>query len=171
MPKVVYFNAQGSAQQIRNLLHYANVEFEDVKYSFETWPEAKASGQYGENPNIPMYIEEDGTIYKQSTAILNFLAAKHNILPADANEVYESTWFFETEHDWRSKAGWGAGIMKNEPTQEEIERTIELQGGFMEALDKQWADGRTHAAGNSVTTADFAVLSFYTAKVTNERAK
>ena len=38
------------------------------------WRADKAAGVWGENPSIPMYIEDDGTVFTQSTAILEYLA-------------------------------------------------------------------------------------------------
>ena len=132
------------------------------------WRADKAAGVWGENPSIPMYIEDDGTVFTQSTAILEYLAVLHGVVPANAKENFEKTWYWETEHDWKSKKGWGTAMMQDECTVEEMMTTIDIKKGFMDALDAHFADGREHVAGASVTSADFALLTFYVANVTNQ---
>ena len=68
--------------------------------------------------------------------MLQYLAKKHEIQPTSPKEAYECAWYFETEHEWKNKDGWGTGVIKDAATQEEIFKTITLQGNFMEALDK-----------------------------------
>ena len=177
MPKLVYFNAMGRAQQNRFLLAYKGVPFEDIRYEldFEQWRADKEAGMWGENPSLPMYIEDEEGAEEvkltQSTAILEYLAVKHNVMPASAKEAYERTWYFETEHDFKSKKGWGTAMMQDEVEVTEMFGTINLRKEFMMKLEVRFADGREHAAGNSVTTADFALLTFYLSSVVNEHMR
>ena len=132
------------------------------------WRIDKEAGVWGSNPSIPMYIEDDGSVFTQSTAILEYLATLHNVVPSNAKESFEKAWYFETEHDFKSKKGWGTAMMQDEVTVVEMYGTIDLKKAFMDALDAHFADGREHAAGASVTSADFALLTFYVANVTNQ---
>ena len=53
-----------------------------------------------------MYISGDKKIkLMQAGAILQYLATIHGLVPKTPDEVYENAWFFETEHDFKSKPG------------------------------------------------------------------
>jgi glutathione S-transferase len=79
--KVHYFPGYGRAEQCRMLLAHAKVPFENVDYTQETLPAAKASGnlEFGQLP----VLECDGKFYAQSVATLRFLGAKYGYYPAD----------------------------------------------------------------------------------------
>ena len=99
MPKLSYFPLQGRAQAIRYLLGYKQVAFDDQHVSFEEWGAGKANGT---NPaaQLPVWTEDDGSIKTQSKAILLYLANKHGVVPANADEDYEMNWFYETQIDF-----------------------------------------------------------------------
>jgi len=59
--KVHYFDAYARGDQIRMLLTHAKQPFEDVRYSFENWPDVKATGIF-EFGQVPAF-EENGFIY------------------------------------------------------------------------------------------------------------
>ena len=42
---------------------------------------------------------------------------------------------------------------------------------YIKKLDAHFADGRAHVAGDKITWADFAILSFYTSIYSNPNAK
>ena len=48
--------------------------------------------------------------------MLQYLAKKHEIQPTSPKEAYECAWYFETEHEWKNKDGWGAGVIKDAAT-------------------------------------------------------
>ena len=105
MPKLVYFELQGRAQAIRYLLAYKGIEYEDVKLSFEQWGQAKAAGTYGEGNLLPVWVAEDGTIFNQSRAILEFLAYENGVVPTTAVETFEKNWYFEVRLDHDKSEG------------------------------------------------------------------
>ena len=39
--KLIYFNTKGRAEQIRIILAYTGVEFEDFRFTQEDWPKIK----------------------------------------------------------------------------------------------------------------------------------
>lgn len=41
--KLHYFNITGLGEPIRWILKYGGIEFEDIRYEFEEWPEVKKS--------------------------------------------------------------------------------------------------------------------------------
>ncbi|MBN4658974.1 glutathione S-transferase N-terminal domain-containing protein, partial [Escherichia coli] len=82
------------------LLAYGGQEFEDVRYSFEDWPEIKAKNSFGSLP----IMEIDGKKYTQSFAICRYLAKKYGINgdnEEEAFEIDESVYFL---NDIRLKA-------------------------------------------------------------------
>ncbi|CDW77882.1 glutathione s-transferase [Stylonychia lemnae] len=84
--KVHYFPGYGKAEPIRMLLAHAKIEFEDVHYTPETLPAAKASGnlEFGQMP----VLEKDGKFYSQSQAILRFLGKELGYYPEDTYHGY-----------------------------------------------------------------------------------
>lgn len=41
--KLYYFNGRGRAELARIIMHYAGVEFEDIRFGQDQWPEYKES--------------------------------------------------------------------------------------------------------------------------------
>ena len=80
--KVHYFDGFSKGEALRILLTLAKVDFEDVRYTFAQWPEAKASGKF-EFGQLPA-VEIDGVFYTQSAAVLRFLGKKYGFYPEDA---------------------------------------------------------------------------------------
>ena len=96
-PKLVYFDLQGRAQAIRYLLALKGIEYEDVRVSFEDWPAAKAAGTYTPvGGSLPSWVEVDGRKKNQGQAILNYLCKQHGAVGANADQIYEMHWFFQT---------------------------------------------------------------------------
>ena len=61
-PKVVYFDIQGRAQSFRYLLAHKGVDYEDIRVTFEQWPELKQNGTYtAVGGSLPAFIDADGT--------------------------------------------------------------------------------------------------------------
>ncbi|PAV62255.1 hypothetical protein WR25_25038 [Diploscapter pachys] len=65
-----YFDARGWAEVSRQLFKLADVEFEDIRTTFEEWPAMKDSTPFGKLP----LLEVDGKILVQSWAIARYLA-------------------------------------------------------------------------------------------------
>ena len=162
MPKLVYFDLQGRAQSIRYLLTKAGVAFEDQRLTNEEWAAAKAAKTYGEN-QLPVFIQDDGKILNQEKAILMMLAAKHGFACSSSEELFENMWYFETLADFANNsppASRFAIFMENPPA-EAIDTAVEGITKQMKTLNARWADGRAHAAGASLTAADFHVVALH----------
>ena len=41
---------------------------------------------------MPIYVADDGKVYRQSTAILKMLAAEHGYMPETPSQMYEAEW-------------------------------------------------------------------------------
>ncbi|KAL0832247.1 hypothetical protein ABMA28_001697 [Loxostege sticticalis] len=79
--KLVYFDVPGYAEAVRYMLHYAGLEFEDVRYQRKDWPDkaVKDALPYGQ---LPLY-EENGQTINQSIAIARYVASQTGLLPSD----------------------------------------------------------------------------------------
>ncbi|RWS19491.1 Glutathione S-transferase Mu 1-like protein [Leptotrombidium deliense] len=79
-----YWDARGFGEPIRHLLHYANVDFEDKRYSLVTTP--FSSVEWNDDkfnlgldfPNLPYLFDGDVKL-TQSMAILRYLARKFKL--------------------------------------------------------------------------------------------
>mmetsp|Transcript_17022 Transcript_17022/g.22920 ORF Transcript_17022/g.22920 Transcript_17022/m.22920 type:complete len:212 (+) Transcript_17022:29-664(+) len=170
MPKLVYFGLQGRAQAIRYLLGAKGVQFEDQHLQFAEWGPIKAANTYGEGVQLPVFINDDGKVFVQSMAILKMLAFEHGYMPETAEQEYEVEWLSSTAVDIIEKPERFV-IMKDEPTAEDLEKCITLLRNFITKVDKQWSDGRAHAAGDKITHADFSTLAFITSHYENASGK
>ncbi|XP_022173346.1 glutathione S-transferase-like [Myzus persicae] len=81
--KLTYFNLTARGEQIRFLLSYLNVDFEDVRFKPEQWPEIKPTMPFGKVP----VLEIDGKTVNQSIAISRYLAKKAGLA---GNDEWES---------------------------------------------------------------------------------
>ena len=79
--KVHYFDAYGRGDALRMALTLAKVDFEDIRYTQESWATAKATGNF-EFGQLPA-IEKDGVFYSQSFSLLRFIGKKHGFYPED----------------------------------------------------------------------------------------
>jgi len=78
--KLYYFDARGLTEPIRLMLNYAGQQFEDVRYTQETWPANKGKFFYGK---VPVLELENGKQLNQSATIARYLAEKHNLAGKD----------------------------------------------------------------------------------------
>jgi len=81
-----YFGINGRAASIRAILHSQNVQFNDVKYTFESWANVKKSGDF-EFEQMPM-LEVGGKKLSQSFAICLYLSRLYNLLGSSLYEEY-----------------------------------------------------------------------------------
>ncbi|XP_028629420.1 glutathione S-transferase alpha-4-like [Grammomys surdaster] len=84
-PKLYYFQGRGKMESIRWLLAAAGVEFEEeFLETREQFEKLKNDGRllFGQVP----LVEMDGMLLTQTRAILNYLAAKHNLYGKDLKE-------------------------------------------------------------------------------------
>uniref|UniRef100_A0A914Y0T4 glutathione transferase n=1 Tax=Panagrolaimus superbus TaxID=310955 RepID=A0A914Y0T4_9BILA len=75
--KVSYFDIRGLGETPRMILHYAGVEFEDNRITFDQWSDLKSKTPTGKLP----ILEVDGKQLVESGAINRFLASKYGLRP------------------------------------------------------------------------------------------
>lgn len=98
--KLTYFNSQALGESIRMLLHYGNIEFDDVRLDFEKdWPTyPKDSLPFGQVPKL----EIDGKELYQSIAICRYLAKKVGLSGTTTMEDYEIDNAVDNVNDFRA---------------------------------------------------------------------
>ncbi|XP_055298070.1 glutathione S-transferase-like isoform X2 [Sitodiplosis mosellana] len=77
--KLYYFDIRGLGEQIRILLAYGGIEYEDIRITQEEWPAIKPTMPFGQIP----VLEVDGTRVYQSTSITRYLAKHVGLAGAD----------------------------------------------------------------------------------------
>ena len=170
MPKLIYFPVQGRAQAIRFMLAAKGVEFEDQRITGAEWGPMKAAGTYGAGSQMPIFVQDDGTYFTQSMAILKMLAFEHGYMPTTAKCHYEVAWMEGVSVDIIEKPERYA-LMKDDADDAARQTCIELLEKFITKLDEHFADGRAHVGGNQMTYGDFALLAIVTSHYENAHGK
>ncbi|KAI3385202.1 hypothetical protein SNEBB_001525, partial [Seison nebaliae] len=84
--KLYYFDITGKAEVIRYILHYKNVNFEDVQFGDEEWmAKYKSQMPLGQVP----VLEINGRKYAQSLAIVRYLGSQFQLMGKDEMERLE----------------------------------------------------------------------------------
>jgi prostaglandin-H2 D-isomerase / glutathione transferase len=83
--ELVYFNIGGRALPIRLTFAIGNVEFKDIRLSFQEFVKAKAAGKF-RNGQVPV-LNVDGKQYTQSQAILKYAGKLAKLYPSEPLEV------------------------------------------------------------------------------------
>eukprot|EP00826_Nyctotherus_ovalis_P014311 TRINITY_DN1397_c0_g1_i7.p1 TRINITY_DN1397_c0_g1~~TRINITY_DN1397_c0_g1_i7.p1 ORF type:complete len:403 (+),score=133.19 TRINITY_DN1397_c0_g1_i7:104-1312(+) len=82
--KLYYFDVPGKAESIRLLLTHAGIKFEDIRFTMETWPAHKDKFELKQVP----VLENNGKMYCQGDAILEYLGRKYGYLPKSNPEAH-----------------------------------------------------------------------------------
>ena len=159
--KLTYFPFPARGEQIRMLLRYAKVPFEDERIPMEKWPAEKMSGKY-EYQQLPV-LEFNGKIYSQTPAIMFFLADKYGFLPSDPilsyevlNVAYAATDLFEAYAKW---------AFSRDPVNKETMRKdyyLRLVPFMFKKLEERLSrqKGKSVMVGDRITYCDFTLAGF-----------
>jgi len=166
--KLYYFDLGGRAEVIRMMLHYAKVEFEDVRVQFGGLQELKDKGicEFGQLP----VFEMDGKHYSQTMAIVFLLAKKYGFYPADAEKAWEVESMMSFVGDLAEKIAPVTFIKDEEAKKKKIEENMaysEKWFGFLEARLKKNCTQK-FVATDKITCADFLFLSMYACFFNND---
>ncbi|XP_022903524.2 glutathione S-transferase-like [Onthophagus taurus] len=154
--KVSYFNGKGLAETIRILLKYGKVDFEDIRFEKENWPEIKPTVPFGQ---VPIY-EEDGKKINQSVAISRYLAKKFGLTGSNEWEDLELDAIVDTITDFRMKAV--PIYMESDPDKKEVIKQdflVETVPYYLEKFDKIAGENGGFMAIKKFTWADIVMLT------------
>ena len=168
--KLYYYSAQGAAQQIRFTLVAGGLAFDDVPASsFPPSPEDKALWvRLGQNTttNIPMLVDERGTVYTQSLAVLRVAARRGGLMPTDnVEEVYQVDKLLADVADLRAASYKAIALMGATPAaQAHYVHTVLPQ--HVGNLERQLGD-HAYFVGGQLSVADTAIYDVLTTKCRN----
>jgi glutathione S-transferase len=124
------------------------------------------------NPNhkIPTFIDDDGFVLWESTAIMQYLAQResgHTLYPGDIKQQAEiNKWLYWNVAHWSAACGiylfenLAKGLFNmGDPDPEELKKGEEYFLRYGEVLNDHLKD-RKWMVGDDVTLADYAVASF-----------
>ncbi|XP_059143205.1 glutathione S-transferase 1-like [Physella acuta] len=153
--KLYYFDAQGRAELTRIILAAAGVKYEDIRYTFQTWPAEKSKMPFGQLPVISV----DGKMFGQSLAIATFVAKeagfypKNNLDGLKVDQVVQLGVDFQTaavkaffEKDEAKKS-----VYEKELKEVEVPKYLDI----FEKLLKE--SGTGYFVGTTLTLADFCI--------------
>jgi len=167
-PILGYWKIRGLAQAIRNLLTYAGEEFEDKMYQTGPAPDFDRSSWLDDKfklnldfPNLPYYIDGDVKL-TQSTAILRYVARKHNLLGKTEEERIRADMLLNQIEDYRRNFV----MLCYDPNFED------LKAGYLKELPNvlkalsDFLGKNKFFAGENVTMVDFLAYEFLHQQVT-----
>ncbi|KAL8583463.1 hypothetical protein ACOMHN_044821 [Nucella lapillus] len=156
--KVVYFDLRARGEPIRLVLEAAGKKYEDVRVSFEEWPQEKANTPYGQLP----YVVYNGKKYGQSVALANFFAREYGLYgrsSLDALRIDEVVGLTQDLTDAVLKAKFE----KDETTKAELTKTLmeetipKFIGIFQTLLQDNGSSG--FFVGTTISLADLIVYN------------
>ena len=172
--KFYYFDLYARGEPIRMALHKAGVAYEDVRPTGESWMELKNSGklEFGQMPALEL---DDGTFIVQGLAILHYIGAKHNLLPADPLVRYQGESFalHAMEDFFGAKISYA--LFRAPEDQREKAKADALTTdlpNFLQRFDARLQkSGTKFLCGDSITVYDFIVGGLFTNWLCNPNAK
>ncbi|KAK7102217.1 probable glutathione S-transferase 7 isoform X2 [Littorina saxatilis] len=154
--KLVYFDIRGRAEFIRMVLEAAGQKYEDVRYSFEEWPQHKSESPYGQLP----WVEYQGKLYGQSNAIAAFFAREFGFFGKtnlDGLRIGEVVGLWEDQIQNIVKYRWTKDeTQKAEFLRKALEEDLPKYFGFLEKLLKDGGSSG-YFVNNALSLADLYV--------------
>ncbi|CAK8696110.1 unnamed protein product [Clavelina lepadiformis] len=157
--KLYYFQARGLAEMSRLLFAQAEVDYEDVRFSGEEWPELKPKMLFG---NVPVLFV-DGEQIAHSRAIVRYLAREFKLDGGNSlNAAKFDMWIeaiMEAIYKLQTPLSDLSDTKKAELTAAAFNDHIHPKfTKFEEAVDTQ---GGTYLFGNAISAADIAAFALF----------
>eukprot|EP00358_Blepharisma_japonicum_P007235 CAMPEP_0202944714 /NCGR_PEP_ID=MMETSP1395-20130829/5583_1 /ASSEMBLY_ACC=CAM_ASM_000871 /TAXON_ID=5961 /ORGANISM="Blepharisma japonicum, Strain Stock R1072" /LENGTH=208 /DNA_ID=CAMNT_0049643867 /DNA_START=10 /DNA_END=636 /DNA_ORIENTATION=- len=151
-----YFDVFGRGETSRIILKYLGLEFEDVRYTHETWNETKTSG-IAEFFQLPL-LQIDGHNLVQSRAIEKYLLRRAGLISSDLLANYQS----------ESLVGYIDDILQiiikfmiiDKDMEGLTKWALEQLPERLRIIEKRLNESNTHLVGDSLSHADFVVFEF-----------
>ena len=172
--KLYYFDAIGRAECIRLLLTHAGVPFEDIRIKHEDWPKYKEKFELKQVPAL----EDNGRLYCQTIAILEYLGVKYGYLPKKGfDKLYKIMKIINTTEDIMLKV-YGAATSYSPLDEAGKAKALEdlynnsgplFVGSIEKALNENGC--KKFIVGKKYTIADFYLLGIYRSLTTHPELK
>lgn len=153
-----YFNVKALGESGRLLLAYGGQEFEDKRFTSETWPEIKPTTPFGQAP----VLEIDGKKYAQSLAIARYLGRKYGLAGATPEEDLEIDMYNDFVNDIRAKAAsvqYESDEVLKEKKHEDFSKNV--YPAMLSKLNEIVGQNNGHIAVGKLTWADFVFAGMY----------
>jgi len=155
--RLIYFDAYGAAESIRQIFAYVNQDYEDIRVKRENWPAIKPTTPFGKVP----VLEIEGKPITQSSAISRYLAKQFGLAGKDDWESLQCDVLVDTLKDFQGefrKMFLETNAEKKEELKKEIfEKHIPF---YLGKFDKIVADNSSGLlVGSQVTWADITFAS------------
>ncbi|CAI5441664.1 unnamed protein product [Caenorhabditis angaria] len=157
--KLTYFDGRGLADVSRQLFALANVKFEDIRVSHETWATIKNDAPFGQ---LPVLETKTGLKIPQSLAIARYLANKFGFSGkteeekalTDAFADQFKDFYVEIKTYYYSKLGF----MNHDPEEEKTKVLIPARDKFFKILLKYLKHSKSgYLVDSGVTFADLII--------------
>ncbi|KAI7815382.1 glutathione S-transferase [Rhyzopertha dominica] len=156
--KLTYFKFKALAEPIRFLLSYGDIEFEDVRFEREDWPQLKPNVPFGQVPAF----EHNGKTANQSIAIARYVAKKVKLVGKDDWEDLEIDAIVDTINDLRLKlALYGYETDPNIKESRKEPLFKETLPFYLQRLDQIAKDNNGYLAVGRLTWADIYFAAVY----------
>ena len=140
--KLTYFNGRGSAEHIRYIFHYCQVEFEDFRIEWSEWPKYKMKMPLHQMPTLDVTWSPNETVTITQSATLVRLLGK--LFEIDGSNVINKIRCDETFEILRDVV-WLMNLArhtKNETTSKKrydllLNDSIPRNFGYLEKMAKQ----------------------------------
>ncbi|CAB3234380.1 unnamed protein product [Arctia plantaginis] len=156
MPKYTlhYFNGRALGEGPRLLFAYGGQEFEDVRYTVQTWPAFKPKTLFG---SVPVLFIDDKQ-YAQSLAISRYLGKKYGLVGDNDEENLEIDQNVDFVNDIRAKAAI-VQYEKDEAVKEKKHKdnSENVYPGYFAKLNAIIEQNNGHIAAGKLTWGDFWV--------------
>lgn len=171
-PKLHYFDAAGRAEMIRMILKYLKIDFEDIRYKFEEWPAAKATGKF-ELGQVPMLeCEVCGFKLCQTDAIMQRIGTHFRMFPDDPEKAYKVLWWCDTAKDIMEGC-WKCFLPIPEDKKKELMKNYfeNVLPTFFQAMEDRLKSNKSQCClvGRSITIADFYVMGLWRACIKSDK--
>ena len=159
--KYYYFNLQARGELARLVLAAADRSFEDIRFSFEQWPEYKPKMILNQCPVLEF---ADGTQLPQSMSIARYLARETGLAGSDnlesakidavvdtqrdVNEIFYTKVFFEKDE-----------AKKAEELEKFLKETLVKHVEYLGKLKKAYSTDERYFVGNKLSWADLFVYN------------
>jgi len=168
--KVHYFDGYGKGDMLRIALRQAGQEFEDVRYTQDTWKDAKASGKF-EFGQIPAVELPNGQVYAQSNSILRYIGRKFGFYSEDPYTAWRMDSTLDSVSDIQNAFYKCAFEQDAEKKKAALENFFgNVFPGWAGAMEKRIVanTSRQFFVGDKVSIADFALAGWMYSTPYNE---